>query len=278
MDGNRAIGVEGRFPGGPFRLRARKAVIVAASAVQTPGLLRRSGVRSPHLGEHFQSHPGSPLIGLFDRKVDMWSGATQGYDTDEHRRDYRLKIETISLPPEMVFARLPGVGRRWVRRMAQTPYMAFWAVQMRAYAEGTIRERFFGTDIRYDLTPRDMDNLRKGLRFTAELYFAAGAKEVICGIHGMPERLRSPDEAKLLEAGPADPRAYSFILSHLFGTARMSVEPGDGVVGTDFAVHGTENLFVVDSSIFPTNMGVNPQHPIMGIAMHAAKKIAEAGT
>jgi len=144
------------------------------------------------------------------------------------------------------------------------------------HAEGSVRERAWGTDIRYDLTGRDMDNLRRGLRFTAELFFAAGAKEILTGIHGLPERLTGPDQAKLLAEGPDDPRCYSFILSHLFGTTRMSVRPEDGVVGTDFAVHGVRGLYVLDSSIFPTNMGVNPQHPIMGIAMHGAKKILES--
>jgi choline dehydrogenase-like flavoprotein len=56
----------------------------------------------------------------------------------------------------------------------------------------------------------------------------------------------------------------------------MSVRPAMGVVGTDFAVHGTRGCYVIDSSIFPTNLGVNPQHTIMAVAMHAARHIAEA--
>jgi choline dehydrogenase-like flavoprotein len=79
----------------------------------------------------------------------------------------------------------------------------------------------------------------------------------------------------LLDSAPDDPRAYSMVLTHLFGTARMSVRLEDGVVGTDFAVHGIRNLHVVDSSIFPTNTGVNPQLSIMGIAMLAAERIAD---
>lgn len=276
FDGDRAAAVVGRFRGpGEFTLRARKAVLVAASAIQTPGLLRRSGVRSPHLGAHFQAHPGCALLGAFDRPVEPWSGATQGYEADEHRVDQRYKIETICLPPEMLFARTPGVGGEWVRRLARARHTAVWAVQMRAYAEGTVRERFFGTDVRYDLTAADMTNLRKGLRFTAELFFAAGAREVWPGIHGLPVRLTDPGQARLLEEGPDDPSAYSFILSHLFGTARMSRLAKDGVVGTDFGVHGAQGLYVIDSSLFPTNLGVNPQHPIMGVAMLAAQRIAE---
>ena len=280
LEKDRAVGVTGHFHVpqyqqniAPFTLRARKGVIIAASAIQTPGLLAKSGVRSRHLGEHFQAHPGVALAGLFEHKVNMWFGATQGYESDHHRTD-RFKIETLSMPPELMFARLRGVGREWVAAMAQSPNMAFWAVALRAYAHGSVHPGFFGTDIRFDFTPQDMINLRKGLRFTAELLFAGGAREVITSIYGMPERLTNPDQARLLETGPDDPACYLFALTHLFGTARMSIRPSEGVVGSDFCVHGTKGFYVIDSSIFPTNLGVNPQNPIMGIAMHAAQQIA----
>jgi choline dehydrogenase-like flavoprotein len=281
MRNSRAVGVNGYFhvPGlkrniARFTLHARKGVLVAASAIQTPGLLARSGVRSRHLGAHFQGHPGCSLIGLFDQKVNLWFGATQGYESDEHRVDGRFKVETLALPPELLLARLPGVGRDWVNNMAQAAHMAHWVVQLRAHAQGSVRNGLLGTDIFFDLTPDDMLNLRKGLRFAAELLFAAGAREVLPGIHGMPERLTNPDQAHLLETGPNDAACYELALTHLFGTARMSVRASEGVVGTDFAVHGTQGLYVIDSSTFPTNLGVNPQLPIMGVAMHAAKQIA----
>jgi choline dehydrogenase-like flavoprotein len=278
LNGRRAVAVRGHFAGGRarFHLEARKAVIVAASAIQTPDLLRRSGVRSPHLGRHFMGHPGGPMTGFFDEPVNMWAGATQGYDADHHRKDGRFKVETISLPPEIALARLPGVGRRWLDGMAEMGHAAVWAVQLRARAEGTVGGRgLLGTRIRYDLGAEDMRAFRKGLRFTAELFFAAGAREVAPGIFGLPERLRSPDELRLLDDAPLDPSRYMFILSHLFGTARMSREPSGGVVGTDFAVHGTDNLHVLDSSVFPSNIGVNPQHAIMGVAMLGARRLLE---
>ena len=281
MEGDRAVAVEGRFHAGPgrkkgerFSIRAGKAVIVAASAIQTPGVLQRSGVRSRHLGAHFQAHPGVPVMGLFDEPVDMWWGATQGYDVDHHRIDLRFKIESLSLPPETVFARLPGVGATWLENMARSGHMTSWAVQMRASAEGSIRERVFGTDIRFDLNRLDMDNIRRGIRFSAEMLFVAGAREVMAGVYGMPPVITSIDQAAQFETGPADPRAYAVVMSHMFGTARMGVDERNGVVGPDFAVHGTKNFYVVDSSVFPTNTGVNPQHPIMGVAMHAGEKLA----
>lgn len=270
--GDRAVGVQGRG----FTVTARRAVIVAASAIQTPTLLARSGVRSRHLGLHLQGHPGTPLIGVFDDEVNMWSGATQGYEIDAYRQAGRFKVETVSLPPETFLATLPGVGDSWVAAMAQASRAASWAVALRAYAHGEVREGRFGRTIRFDPETRDIENLRRALRITAELLFLAGAREVITGVHGLPERITSADQARLFEDGPLDPAAYLFSMSHLFGTARMSVRPAEGVVGPDFGVHGVRGLYVVDSSVFPTNLGVNPQLTIMAIAMHAAERIAAA--
>jgi choline dehydrogenase-like flavoprotein len=275
FDGIRAVGVEGRSRRGAFKVMARRAVILGASAIQTPQILQESGIDGVHVGRHFQAHPGCALIGVFEEKVDMWFGATQGFDADEHRRVGRYKVETISLQPEILFARLPGAGRRWLSSMAEARHMAIWAVQMRAYAEGSVRKRFFGADIQFSLNARDMVNMRRGLRFTADMYFAAGAKSILPGIHGLPERI-FPGEQWMLEAGPSDPACYSMILSHLFGTARMSLRGCDGVVGPDFGVHGTRGLYVLDSSVFPTNTGVNPQHAIMGAAWLGSERLAEA--
>ena len=72
--------------------------------------------------------------------------------------------------------------------------------------------------------------------------------------------MRSVDEVKLIDEGPLDARAYSFIATHLFGAARMGPDPKASVVGLDFSTHDARGLYVVDSSVFPTNLGVNPQH------------------
>ncbi|MFE6735652.1 GMC family oxidoreductase [Microbacterium sp. NPDC057741] len=45
---------------------------------------------------------------------------------------------------------------------------------------------------------------------------------------------------------------------HSIGTTRMSREPGDGVVDSDLRVHGTSNLYIASSSVFPTSAEANP--------------------
>lgn len=265
--GSRAIGVR------TVRriISADRAVLVAASAVQTPGLLWRSGIRSPHLGRHFQGHPGMGVVGLFDRPVRFGEGATQGFEVDDFRAAGRVKLETLALPPETFFAGLPGTGRRWVSLMAEFERSAVWVLPLRSKGEGAIR---FGRQdsISFRLHPEDLPNLRTGLERAADLMFRAGAREVVCPIHGLPDRL-APGQAGLIAKAPDDPAAYPLAMSHLFGTARMSIRPEDGVVGQDFRVHGTDNLFVVDSSAFPTNLGVNPQLSIMALARIAAGRM-----
>ena len=54
--------------------------------------------------------------------------------------------------------------------------------------------------------------------------------------------------------------------------ARMGPDPRTSVVRPDFETHQVSALYVVDSSIFPTNLGVNPQHSIMGLVTVASEQ------
>jgi choline dehydrogenase-like flavoprotein len=276
MAGGRAVAVAARSATGHFvTLRARLAVIVAASTVQTPNVLRRSGVRSAHLGRHFQVHPGLAIGGLFDRPIAMSFGATQGAESVHFRKSDRFKLETISLPPDLAGARIPGVGRELSERLAQLGHVAVWAAQVRAEAEGEVREGWGGVDrVRFTMTKNDLAAARKAVALLARMMFDAGAREVWPGIFGVPSVLRSADEVRLLDEAPLDPRSYNCIATHLFGAARMGPDPRASVTGLDFTVHGTENLLVVDSSVFPTNLGVNPQHTIMAMSRLASERLA----
>jgi choline dehydrogenase-like flavoprotein len=277
--GGRAVGVVGRVETirGPraVRLRARRGVFVAASTVQTPNLLRRSGLRATALGRHFQVHPGLALAGAMNRRVDMSFGATQGAESIHFRKTDRFKLETISMPPELAAARIPGVGSELADRMARFGDVAVWAVQIRAEAQGTVGSTWGGRDlVRFTLTENDVKTTRKACALIARMLFEAGATEVWPGIYGVPLVMRSIDEVKRIEDGPLDPRAYSFIATHLFGAARMGPDPRTSVVGPDFRTHEAEALWVVDSSVFPTNLGVNPQHSIMAMSRLAATRVA----
>ena len=282
--GGRVTGVQGRFRdprtgrcGPTIQVTARRAVIVAASAIQTPLLLADSGIgkRSGRLGQRFQCHPGSAMAGLFDEPVNMWFGATQAYETT-HWWDERMKFETVGVPLEIGAGRLPGFGDRFVKNMADFGHIASMGVQIRAQSHGRVRRNLFGRPvIRWDYGAEDIRVLKRGMQRLAEILFAAGARKVWPGIHGIPETIDSPDALAALDDLPDDGRLFHGIASHLFGTAVMGEDPRSAVVDPTLQVHDTEGLFVLDSSVFPTNMGVNPAHTISAVARLAAQRIAE---
>jgi len=272
--GDRAVAALGRDPrGDTFRVEARRGVVLCASAIQSPCILQRSGIGGPHVGKHFTAHPATAVMGIYEEPVRIWEGATQSYEVD-HFRGEGFKMETASLPLELAGVRIPGFGAEFARRMAEYPHMAVWGVQIRAEAEGTVANGGATARIAYTPTARDMDLFTRGIRELTKMHFAAGAKRVLPGVHGVPASVEAHETSKLGDL-PTDPRAYALIASHLFGTCRMASDPRAGVVDHDLAVHGVRGLWVLDASIFPTTLGVNPQHTIMALAMLAAEQIAE---
>jgi choline dehydrogenase-like flavoprotein len=51
----------------------------------------------------------------------------------------------------------------------------------------------------------------------------------------------------------------------------MASRPQDGVVRPDFASHELPGLWVIDASVFPSNIGTNPQLAVMTLARHAVR-------
>jgi choline dehydrogenase-like flavoprotein len=283
FDKRRATAVTGWFQhpttkkwGAKFVFRAKKAVIVAASATHTPCILMRSGVKNRNLGRYFRAHPGTGVFGLYDDPVDMNIGATQGWASTAYRTDPGIKLETLSIPPEMVVTRIRGGGAALMRRLARYRHVAMWIQAVRADSHGRVRNGLGGKPVvTYTLDKTDMEKFVRGIHLVAKTHFAAGAREVIPGIAGMPYSL-GPDEVDKLLDAPRDPRAYVAIMSHLFGGAVMGSDPSRSVVDGSGKVHGYEGLYVADASALPSVLGVNPQHTIMGISKLRAQQLLEA--
>lgn len=278
-EGGRASGVQATLLGGDperpatLEVTARRAVVLAASALQSPGILLKSGLdRLGPVGQHFMCHPGVSMVGVYDAPVDLWSGATQGYEID-HFRPERMKIESIALPPELMALRMPGVGQKLARWLPLARHMALWGAQVRSRAEGQVRLGGTGVRVRFTQTAEDLVTIRLGLRVCAEACFASGARSVLPGIHGLPEELTSMDEVTRWLDRVTDVRQLNMIATHLFGTLRMGTHPDDAVVNPFGEAHRLPRLYVADSSVFPSNLGVNPQHTIMGVARQIAEHV-----
>jgi hypothetical protein len=274
------VGVRGRFlnadtpkPEGSFVARAKKGVILSAGVIHTPVMLYKLGLRGL-VGERFQAHPGIAVVGRFDESVTMGSGATQAYEIPQRERGF--KIESLNMPPELLAARMPGVGAEWQERLANLDKYGHWIAQMRMKAHGRVRPGGLSRRpaLKFVPLPEDMAKVRDAAATLVRLFFAAGAKEVSHGVHGLPPFFTSPDQAKLLEDSRIPQAHFHLLASHLFGTACAGKDPKRSVVGPNLESHEVKSLYVMDASVFPTNMGVNPQHSVMGVVFRAVSRLA----
>jgi choline dehydrogenase-like flavoprotein len=264
-----------RKKGASFTVQARHGVVVAASSTHTPCILQRSGLKSSVVGDHFRAHPGCAIPGVYPDKVGMDFGATQGWASVEFRNSPGYKIETLNLPLELVAGRLKGGGTKLMERIEEIPRMGVWVAACRANSKGRVRNGFGGRPaVRYHMDAPDMAKLVHGLKKTAELHFAMGATHVLPGIQGMPAKLL-PDQIHLFDSVSHNPRAYTGILSHLFGGAVMGADPKQSFCDGSGKAHGLEGVYIADAALLPTNLGVNPQHTIMAMARVVAEDILE---
>ncbi|QQR89850.1 MAG: hypothetical protein IPJ88_17020 [Myxococcales bacterium] len=253
-------------------MHARKAVILAASALYTPVLLLQSGL-SGKVGHHFRAHPGAPVVGMFDERIDIASGGTQSYEIPLRERGY--KIESIGVPPELIAARIPGAGAVWQDRISRLDHVAQWAGLIHMEAQGHI-DVGWGQTPKVSYTPSQADyaKAREAIALMCKMMFQVGAKEVYPGLGGVPEVITNPSQVELIEKVALKAQSFHLVASHLFGGAVAGADPAHSVVGPDLQCHDLQNLYAMDASVFPSNMGVNPQHSIMAIVYRAAERLA----
>ena len=65
--------------------------------------------------------------------------------------------------------------------------------------------------------------------------------------------------------------------AHILGGCGIGTSPESGVIGTNNEVFGHPGLYVIDGSMMPSNLGVNPSLTITAMAEHAMSQIPPKG-
>ncbi len=245
-----------------LELRAPK-VIVACGAIETPPLLRRSGLGShPRLGRGLSMHPALAVAGSFAEPVFAWRGVMQSAGIEElHQRDGIL-IEATSSPPGMGALGYAAVGRELVSTLANADHSAALGAMIADGPSG----RVHGTRrplITYRMAREDAGRLRRALAAVARVLLAAGAERVELG-GGLPAVTTDAGLDEL--AATVDVRRLRLAAFHPTGTAASGSQPERHPVGPRGELRGAQGVWVADGSILPSCPGVNPQVSIMALA------------
>ncbi|MGW0183641.1 GMC family oxidoreductase N-terminal domain-containing protein [Nocardia sp. NPDC003345] len=267
-----------------FQVRAR-AVVVSAGAIQTPALLRRSGLKNDNIGRYLRLHPASAVFGQFDEEIRPWEGGMQTricrQDADLDGNGYGVIYETGPLQP--------GSSTGFMSWRGSQSHRDVLVNFARTNAIGIItRDRDSGSvvlgkdgepTVDYRLSDYDAAHLHTGVEGAARILEAAGARRIWsghqAGVSYEPGVRGSHGEfAAAARAAGYGPGRCALGALHIMGSARMGGSPELSATNPDGVTWDVPNIVVADASCFPTSSGVNPMVSIEAIAHMNAKRLA----
>jgi long-chain-alcohol oxidase len=284
IEGSAARGIVGVTQEG-YRVHVRsRAVIVACGAIQTPALLRRSGLRNPNIGKHLKLHPAGVVFGVFEEELKPWEGVMQALYSDQFRYldgSYGAKLETAAMHPHLLIPFAPwrsaAQHAEVMQAMTNTVPMG---VLLRDRDGGEVRVGRDGEPIvHYGLSEFDARHLRTGFEGAAQLFEAVGATKIYSAQAKAPTyspgsgtRQRFMAEVDAAGFGPGQVVLNSF---HIMGSARMGGDAGRSACDPTGQTWEVQDLYVFDGSSFPSASGVNPQISIQAIAHMGARGLVD---
>jgi choline dehydrogenase-like flavoprotein len=267
-DGPRAVGVRGRHDGGEeVFIPAGSEVVVAAGALHSSLLLRRSGIGGDDPGQGLHFNINSPLTADFPEHVDAFAGIQMSHAYSPNGGVPGYLLETWFNPPATQALSMPGWFGEHFRNMHRYRHMAAGGALVGTTRPGSVREKGGEAVIDYKPSDADLDRLVNGLQVMGRIFLEAGATRVMPATYASYE-FRRPEELDDLDRYVKDNSDLLITSAHPQGGNAIG-----RVVGPDFRVKGFDNLVLCDASVFPSSVHVNPQLTVMGMAQYAADRI-----
>ncbi len=299
-DGKRAMGVEalamdalGQTPTGKkIRVNA-KHVVVAAGAIRSPALLMRSKVPDPSgkTGKRTFLHPVAVTMAHMPEAVNAFHGAPHSVYSDHYmlhegkvngtaRMGY--KLEAMPVTPLFLASLVDkNFGPASAAVMKALPHWhAIDALHRDGFNDheacGTVEiSGDTGVALDYPITDFVKKSLTDATVELAEIQFAAGAQHVM-PMHMEATPLKSLAEVRTwTQKASMEPLRLLGGSAHVMGGCQMGTSASNSVVNEWGRHHTLENLSVMDGSVFPTSIGLNPQLSIYAAAHKNASALAK---
>ena len=276
-----------------------KRVIVSAGTLQSPLLLRRSGLTNPQIGRNLHLHPVTMTGAVFEDSppINPWEGGILTALVDEfHNLDghgHGVRLECMTMLPSWLLPFQPWTGGlEYKMQCAKFSNMLGHIALVRDRDSGRVYADPIDGKCRIVYTPSAFDKRHalEGVLALSRILYVQGAKEIFTVQGGMPHFFRSEESVKDSDDGINDPTFQSWLAevrkrgvdppdtgwgsAHQMGTCRMSATPKTGVVDPKGKVWGVEGLYVADASVFPSASGVNPMITNMAISDSISRGIA----
>ncbi len=239
------------------------ALTLAAGALQTPALLRRSGVRK-HVGNTLKFHPTLRLLALFESDVHAWDTLMPTLQMKDLSPEISCGI-SLSLPPFLA----AGLSYHWPSELTANdiPRLGMFYAMTVSHGNGFVRSLPFSSGYRvsYRLTTEDRSQLTNGLSILGKILFDAGAQKLYPSLRHVASFNTAHDLPP--ENGTPYPAKDMFAMSiHAFASCPMGETP-TCPVDSYGRLKWMQNVRLADASILPGAPGVNPQGTIMSLVL-----------
>ncbi|MCE9501760.1 MAG: GMC family oxidoreductase [Leptospira sp.] len=259
-------------------------VVVSAGAIEGPALLQRSDLGNNWVGKDLKVHPTCTILAKFEDEIRMYSGPPQSIVIkDGHNQNntgYGFWLETAPFRPSLTNATLQFTGKQAFEVMKNYPHLNAGIVLVRDGSDGFTNARVEWKSgkrkVYFEITPGDSKNMLLGLKALAEVQKAAGATELMFPFSRMDKPFIVKKDSTFDWVLKENPGAGSMTIgsAHPHGSIQAASTPDKGAVNPDLELYGHKNIFVMDASIYPTGLSVNPQITTMSAALRAARKLA----
>jgi choline dehydrogenase-like flavoprotein len=247
---------------------------VSGGAIASSWILMESKIAKGRAGHGLRFNMASPIAADFDEELDSYDGVQISHYF-EPPRGRGFVMETWFNPVVSQALNMPGWLDDHRRNMSRFRNLTAAGVLVGTREPGRLDSALTGgVDILYTPHKDDVKTLIEALKLLSRIYLAAGARRVMPSTFQFHE-FTSEDQLDRLDEYVKHSSYLSIGTGHPQGGNAVSRDPKRGVVDESFRVHGFENLFVCDASVFPTAITVNPQLTVMALAQYAAPGIAE---
>jgi choline dehydrogenase-like flavoprotein len=181
-------------------------------------------------------------------------------------------IETGGGSPPFSAQSTPGFGVEHKRRVRDEMQRTWGggAILRDKYGPGRVsRDKKGNKVIDYSLDDSTRAACRLAMTTLAESALAGGAERVWFPTT-KPLAVHAKSDLHKLETLSLAPADLGLVSYHPQGTARLNA-----VTDNDGRVRGTDDLYVMDTSLFPTPVGVNPQISVMAVSTMLSRRLAE---
>jgi choline dehydrogenase-like flavoprotein len=272
-----------------IEIRARR-VVLAAGPIASPRILMQSGVPRIRLakgseravGERFSTHAtitfcadfdeplfpsaATPPMGYYVKKYDVADQAAANPERDHVRYALEGMVNHPLAHAQVVPYESAESHQAFMKRFNQTMTLA---LMFRDQAVGRVTPGGFVYELAEQDQPHWLDSIQTGAR----IMFAAGARRVFFN-STQPLILNAPEEIDtVLTLDLVRQQRIPITSGHPMGGCALGGNARRDVVDSRGRSWDVDGLYVADSSILPTSLGVNPCYTIFALGRYIAHQI-----